>query len=223
MAASMTQERETKFELTPHDYSVLLAAGRLSNEVRQRNVYFDRGWRLATLAATCRIRQSDDGSSVLTLKLPVYRTGRARVMTEYELPLSSEACFARLRPEIDVEREMPLEMASALMMLGVSRLLRVGEVRNKRTVLEVPGVGEIELDELTLPNGQVVYEVEIEGHDLQVEEALVSWVLQRARSATPSAVSKFQRFRTALCESYEPREKEQPPHAGAIETGHCWV
>jgi hypothetical protein len=56
----------------------------------------------------------------------------------------------------------------------------------------------MELDELHLPSGQVVYEAEIESNDSDTHARLSNWILSLVPEARLSQVNKFQRFRAAL-------------------------
>lgn len=193
-----TIEIETKFELDPNDFERLLNNSKVVKRSCQRNVYFDNDWRLANLSATCRIRVSSGNQQVITLKVPISFEHGRRVMREYHRPLAEpgDLWFVR-KGGIDVDTDLPPEMATALLALGVNALRLVGETTNERFVLEVDG-GAIELDRLHLPDGQVVYEVEIESQDQLLHDRLVNWVRSSTPNARLSSLSKFQRLRAAL-------------------------
>lgn len=197
-------ETESKFELTAADFERLLTLGQVSSSADQLNVYYDAEWKLADSASTLRIRFGASVDPVLTLKVPVAQNGPKRVMREFEIRLAREnATSARSHhpATINVERDLPSELQNYLVHLGVNRLVRMGWVRNSRTVLEISGLGSLELDRLRLPDGTTYYEVEIESNSDRVHESLVRWIRTYAPEAKPSLISKFQRFRAAITES----------------------
>jgi inorganic triphosphatase YgiF len=193
-------EVETKFEITAADFERLQSIGRVSRREDQLNVYYDAQWTLAERSATLRIRFNDASDPVLTLKVPVSHDGVQRVMREFEVTLPR--CHPSLLPSphptsIDVERELPEQIRDYLLCLGVTRVNRVGWVRNTRLVLEIADIGRIELDRLCLPDGSVVHEAEIETSSASVQERLARLVCSYVPAARPSSVSKFQRFHQA--------------------------
>lgn len=194
-------EIESKFELSAEDFEILKHLGVVIQRKQQLNVYYDTHWKLADSASTLRIRFDDDSDPVLTLKVPVARTGPKRTMREFEFALPAyRSVLSRSRhpAAIDVGRELPQELSDCLLFLGVNRVERVGWVRNTRFVLAIESFGQIELDRLELPDGSVVHEAEIESHDPGAHEYLARLVCERAPAATPSKLSKFQRFRDAV-------------------------
>jgi uncharacterized protein YjbK len=197
-------EIESKYELTAADFERLLTLGQVSSCADQLNVYYDAEWKLADSASTLRIRFGASIDPVLTLKVPVAQNGSRRVMREFEIRLARDnatSTGSHHPAAIHVERDLPSELRYYLVQLGVNKLVRMGWVRNSRTVLEVSGIGSLELDRLELPNGTTYYEVEIESNTDRVHESLVQWVRTYAPDAKPSLVSKFQRFRAAVTES----------------------
>jgi uncharacterized protein YjbK len=193
-------EVETKFELDASEFEQLKRSAHVAKCIDQVNVYYDRAWKLAELTATFRVRFSRGKPPVLTLKLPVSVAGDTRTMQEFEYCLAHRPCVRSVAqyPEIDVDRELPPDLGDVLLRLGVNRLQRLGWVRNRRYVLDVGGPGKIELDELRLPDGQTVYEAEIDTDDRTAQERLANWVRSAVPEARPSLVSKFQRFRAAV-------------------------
>lgn len=193
-------EVESKFELTASDFERLKSLGHVSRCADQLNVYYDEQWRLADSSSTLRIRFDDHSGPVLTLKVPVSHVGEKRVMREFEIKLAHQPASQLGSPHptaIDVTKELPAELSEYLLVLGVRQLQRMGWVRNTRLVLDVHGVGTVELDKLELPDGSVVYEAEIESDSSPVHDSVVSWVCLHAPEARPSRISKFQRFRIA--------------------------
>jgi uncharacterized protein YjbK len=193
-------EVETKFELTADGFRELQAIGRICGKQDQLNVYYDADWKLAESSATLRIRFSCSSEPVLTLKVPVSRSGAVRVMQEFEIGLVSHRstlCRSKRPTAIDVERELPSELGDSLMCLGVYHVRRVGWVRNTRLAIEVSEVGRIELDRLELPDGSIVHEAEIETNSDWAQQRLAELVCNHAPEAKPSTINKFQRFRQA--------------------------
>lgn len=193
-------EYETKYELSSQGFDRICGAWEVRHRHNQLNVYYDAEWRLAECASTLRIRFDGDSTPMLTLKVPVTTDGAKRVMREFELPVPrSWSTHGRsIRPKsIDVERDLPLELACYLRALGITRVVRVGWVRNTRLVMEAEGGGCIELDRLELPDGSVFHEAEIEAESESLHAHLSRLVTTIAPEATPSRVSKFQRFRQA--------------------------
>lgn len=198
-------EVETKFELTANGFECLKAIGRVCRREDQLNVYYDAEWKLANNSATLRIRFHDRSNPVLTLKIPICRSGAQRVMRELEIALSRQGPML-LRSQhptsIDVERDLPKELGQYLLCIGVHHVQRVGWVRNTRLVLEISDVGYIELDRLELPDGSVVHEAEIETESAWAQERLAQIVCRHVPDAKPSTANKFQRFRQAAMEGY---------------------
>lgn len=197
-------EVETKFEVSASDFERLKSIGRVCRREDQLNVYYDAEWKLADSAATLRIRFHDGSEPVLTLKTPASVSGAQRVMREFEIILArpDSMLFRSLHPiSIDVEKDLPNELGECLLYLGVNRVQRVGWVRNTRLLLEIGEVGAIELDRLELPDGTIVYEVEIETDDEWAQEHLAQILYRHVPDAKPSSVNKFQRFRKAATDA----------------------
>jgi uncharacterized protein YjbK len=200
-------EVESKFELMAADFVALKDLGTIVRCIDQINVYYDCDWVLATLKATFRVRFSSGAAPVLTLKLPVTAHGSVRKMREFEYQLAAGRFLRAIaqQSEIDVNRSLPPDLGVLLLDVGVSRLQRLGWVRNKRYVIAVPNIGQLELDELALPDGQKVFEAEIETEDEEMRARLGNWLLAHAPGAHPSLISKFQRFREVVSSSLETR------------------
>lgn len=200
----MGSEIEAKLELSSHAYLSLLSLGVKHKAAEQLNIYYDSSWMLAGTGATFRIRYTRKDGPVCTLKIPrTVELSGLRIATEIEAPVNcvlSMPCTLSPPREIIPRRQLSQEFREALAPLHVERLSRVGWVRNKRTVVNVSGLGQIELDELRLPNGTTYFEVEIEHADREVIAKLATAVLSRCPSARPSLISKFERFRRAALE-----------------------
>jgi uncharacterized protein YjbK len=195
-------EIESKFELDVEGFERLRQSGRIARCEEQLNIYYDFDWHLAETSSTFRIRFRSGDVPVLTFKVPVSVADGRRVMREYELPLTEGELRQQLRcstaTRIDVGAQLPAEIRDHLLQLGIVVLRRMGWMRNARFVVDIEGVGAIELDRTLLPNGRVVYEAEVECEDERIHESLCHFIRIAAPTAKPSGVSKFQRFRTAI-------------------------
>jgi hypothetical protein len=193
-----TDELETKFSLSASDFEHLQRLGKAAASVRQLNVYFDRAWRLASRAITFRVRLSEGAEPVLTLKIPVGVLGERRHMQEYHCQVAHLWLETSSPCEIDVDRDLPPEIGDVLLQMGLNRLERLGETRTVRHTVSVEGVGEFELDEVSLPDGTRFFEAEIDDSDETRHGRLTEWLRTAAPTARPSLLSKFQRFRNAV-------------------------
>jgi hypothetical protein len=202
-------ERETKLELSEKDFHAVLHAGTLRRRTPQLNIYFDCNWRLASLAATCRIRLGP-GQAQLTVKVPAGRQDSARLMREIDVPIELQRWrvthSSSWRRGLDVMHDLPQEIRGELEGLGLERLECQGWARNTRYLVSFKDVGDVELDCLKLPNGRTVYEAEIEHPDIRVHEQMKALVRSLAPSATAVRISKFERFRQALV--YNGKERQ---------------
>jgi hypothetical protein len=193
-------ERETKLVLNPEDFQRLRAAGTLLEERDQLNVYLHDPNRLSEGLGYVRVRFEEGREAVATLKIPSGWRGDMREMVEVERPLSElgPAFSPRPRRWVVVDADVPEGFLDHLGNLGIRRLRRLGWMRNHRSVVELPGLGTIELDRTTLPGGAVHFEVEVENPVVAVHEALVAEVKVLAPSARASRVGKFSRFLAAV-------------------------
>jgi uncharacterized protein YjbK len=189
-------EVESKFSLDASEFERVKSAAHVARCIEQCNVYYDWSWQLASLAATCRIRFVNGGAATLTVKLPVSEDAGARSMREFEYEVVDAS--AEEASEIDVERELPPDIGEILLFLGINRLERFGAMRNRRYLVEVNGIGTVELDEVSLPDGTKFYEAEVEEPNTLSRDRLVDWLRDAAPNAQPSYLSKFQRFRNAF-------------------------
>jgi uncharacterized protein YjbK len=190
-------ERESKLELSHSDFLDLLNLSKVKRYEDQLNVYYDWSGMLLNNAATCRIRLSNIRQATLTLKIPVQHTGYRRDAMEFEYLCDGVLNQWIPSKRINVDQQLPDEVAQQLEAIGINALERIGWLRNKRWVVELRG-HEIELDESHLPDGTIVFEAEIESDDPDAHEALVEFIVATARTARPSRMNKFQRFVGAL-------------------------
>ena len=121
-------------------------------------------------------------------------------MLEVERPLLEfgRVLSPRPRRRLRVATDLPEDFAGPLAAMGIRELTRLGWMRNRRCILDLPPDGRVELDRVVLPGGEVIQEVEIEEERVAVHEALTARILQYAPSARPSRVGKFTRFLQAL-------------------------
>jgi hypothetical protein len=197
ISAAANSEVETKFELEEDGFQRLFLAARVEKTVHQRNVYYDQGGRLARLAATCRLRLSDGEDATFTIKFPVSWHGGQRTANEFEVVIS-QATARSLPKRLDVNSDLPPRLAQPLLSLGVTELCCWGESENWRTSAFVEGRGRVELDRLALPDGETVYEAEIETPDQRTHEELSNWIWGLVPSARHSTISKSQRLLAAI-------------------------
>lgn len=193
-------ERETKLVVSEADYLRVRGAGRVLEERDQLNVYLHDPSRLADEVGYFRVRFEAGRPPVATLKIPVGWKGEMREMVEVERPLSElgPGLFPRPRRWVVVDTQVPEGFMDHIKALGITRLRRLGWMRNHRTVVEFSGLGTLELDRTVLPTGEVHYEVEIENPVKEAHVVLAEKVRTLAPSARFSRVGKFSRFLRAL-------------------------
>lgn len=217
----MTAQREveSKWALTAAGFEALVSSCREIRAVDQLNIYFDDSWALARAGATCRLRLAPCQVGVFTLKLPgTWTTDGTRSAREIEMPVPDVfvAHYSLFRVEIDRSSLAP-EFSDALRPLNVSRLARVGRMRNRRRLMQLPSGASFELDRFSLPGGEVGYEVEVEEPDDRLRSEVVALIRGLVPSARPSTTSKFQRFTEAaqrLRSSGYVRRRASAPHVG---------
>ena len=163
----MTTEIETKFNLTTHDFIVLMSqASHRATKIHTDYYYDTPGYRLFWGDWCCRIRKSFDDCE-LTIKYP----------STHRIPpgVTPENPSAMTREEVNIKWYGPipnvlhpreffpiyvqdkLEHTNALEML-----VYAGQTSNHRKILTLDGILTFELDSVTLPNGSMYHEVEIE-------------------------------------------------------------
>jgi uncharacterized protein YjbK len=192
-------EVEAKWTMGRADFDRLLLNCRTLRRVEQLNVYFDYHWALAKVGATCRLRFAPRAAAIFTLKIPVAWVAEGtRTAMELEMPAT-----AALGPGASVlwrtfdGGALTTSVRDALRSLNVSRLQRVGWMRNTRHVLQLPAGGLFELDRFCLPGGGVSYEAEVEESDPLARDSIVEAIRNVVPTARPSQLSKFQRFKEA--------------------------
>ena len=188
-------EKETKLTVSREDYDRIRERGRVLECREQLNVYLHDPARLHEGLGYFRVRYETGNDPVATLKIPVGWEGGVRKMLEMERPLREmgPGLFPRPRRRIRVQDDLPGELGQHFLSLGITRLRRLGWMRNLRCVVEV-GVGEVELDRTQLPDGTLLYEVEIETPDDALRTALADKIREWAPSAQESQLGKFSRF-----------------------------
>lgn len=193
-------ERETKLEVSSGDYERLLASADLQETRDQLNIYLHDPVRLREEAGYFRVRFEAGGEGIATFKLPVGWKGEMREMLEVERPLAElgSGLFPRPRRWVSLEASGPEGLMEHFQGLGITRLRRLGWMRNLRHVLRWEGLGSVELDRTVLPDGTVHYEVEIDDPRSEVHQALVSKIKEIAPSASFTRIGKFSRFLAAL-------------------------
>jgi len=193
-------ERETKLVLSPEDYWKIRKRGRVAECRDQLNIYLHDPHRLREELGYFRVRFESGRIPVATLKVPIGWKGEMREMVEVERPLSEfgQALFPRPRRWVMVDTNAPEGFMEHFQGLGISRLRRLGWMRNHRCVIELEGLGSVELDRTVLPDRSLHFEVEIENPSEVKHLALVERVRALAPSASFSRVGKFSRFMSAV-------------------------
>jgi len=189
-------EREAKLTLTLRDYRRLEEGHRVLESRDQLNVYLHDPDRLLEGLGYLRVRYEAGREAVVTLKIPMGWKGEVREMVEMECPLKGlgpELCpWPRRR--VRVASNLPPEMGRHFLSRGMPVLRRLGWMRNLRLVLDVEGLGTVELDRTRLPGGAIHHEVEIETPDEDLLGRIVARIREMAPSAQASRVGKFSRF-----------------------------
>jgi uncharacterized protein YjbK len=193
-------EKETKLVLSLEDYDRLRAQGRTLDCRDQLNVYLHDPSRLKEEFGYFRVRFESGRDPVATLKIPWGWRGEMREMVEVEAPLleMGPSLYPWPRRWVSVDHDLSGELKEQLQALGIRRLRRLGWMRNHRLVVELEGLGTVELDRTRLPDGTVHYEVEVEAPQEDLHLALVEKVRSIVPAATFSRIGKFSRFLSAL-------------------------
>jgi hypothetical protein len=189
-------ERETKLAVSPEDHGRILNMDPAAECTDQLNVYLYDPAKLAERRGHFRVRFETGRRPVVTLKIPAGWRGDIREMVEVEAPLAQMGPQLRPWPRrwVDPAANLPDEFLRHFRELGVSRLRRLGWMRNRRCRMTIGGLGQIEVDRTSLPGGAVLHEVEIEEPDLACHQAIVEEVRRVAPSAEVSRIGKFSRF-----------------------------
>jgi hypothetical protein len=193
-------ERETKLTLSAEDYHRVREVGRILECRDQLNIYLHDPDRLHESVGYFRVRFESGRSPVATLKIQVGWRGAMREMIEVERPLEEmgPALYPWPRRWVVVDSGVPEGFMEHLQALGITRLRRLGWMRNLRCVLDLGSVAPVELDRTVLPGGTVLHEVEIESTHEEAHALLVDRIRELAPSATISPVGKFARFLEAV-------------------------
>jgi hypothetical protein len=192
-------EKETKLVLTQEDYERLLAAGPVLERTEQLNVYLHDPVRVGERGETFRVRFEAGKEAVATLKIPAGWRGAMREMVEVERPLAElgPGFFPWPKRWIQLDARVPEGFVEHFQGMGVTRLRRLGWMRNLRCLVELGPDGTVEVDRTVLPGGEVVFEVEIEHPVEETHKRLVERVRRLAPGAEFSRIGKFSRFLAA--------------------------
>ncbi len=189
-------ETETKLTVSPADYERIRRRGRVLECREQLNIYLHDPERLQEGLGYFRVRFETGKAPMATLKIPVGWRGGVRTMVEMEKPLAAmgPGLFPRPGRTVEVRDALPPEMAGHFLALDITRLRRLGWMRNRRCLVVVGEEGVLELDRTILPDGSIHFEVEIETSDEAARAALTARIRKWAPSARISGVGKFSRF-----------------------------
>jgi hypothetical protein len=188
-------EQETKLTLSAEDYRRIREKGTVLECREQLNIYLHDPSRLEQGLGYFRVRFESGREPVATVKIPVSWEGGVRKMVELERPLREmgPALFPRPRRTVLVEGQLPGEIGRYFQELGITRIRRLGWMRNRRCLVDV-GEGIVELDRTRLPGGIYHHEVEIETENDESRRVLTAVIRSWAPSATESTIGKFSRF-----------------------------
>lgn len=189
-------ETETKLTVSAADYETIRRRGRVLECREQLNIYLHDPERLQEGLGYFRVRFETGKAPVATLKIPMGWDEGIRTMVEMEKPLEAmgPGLFPRPGRIVEVAEDLPPEMAGHFLALDITRLRRLGWMRNRRCLVASGEEGVLELDRTTLPDGSIHFEVEIETSEKEVRAALTARVLEWAPSARISRLGKFSRF-----------------------------
>lgn len=190
-------ELETKVQVNRADFYRLLEQGVTLDSVDQLNVYFDQQNKLSNKASTFRVRIFRQGKPPqMTLKIPVSNEqGRLRKCLEIEKKLDEKQDYFRSK-KIPTEK-LPKGFTRHLFQMGLSYVERLGTMRTHRHLLRISGA-TVEADEVRLPGGKMFFEVEFESSDSRKHEGVRRLLSSLMASASPSHISKYERFTVAL-------------------------
>jgi uncharacterized protein YjbK len=188
-------EEETKLRLEKEDFEHLLEAGEVIDANDHLNIYFDDSEELSSSSATFRIRFYSSRAPVMTLKVPQDTGSDARTCLEVEVTLQNGNSWPKV---FDVDGDLPDQFSRPLQSLGVDRLHRLGYMRTFRAHVKIAEGIQIELDRVSLPNGEVFFEAEFESDDREQHQRAKELICSLAESARESRLSKYQRFSRAI-------------------------
>lgn len=201
-------ELETKIQVNRADFYRLLDQGVILDSIDQLNVYFDHKSKLSDQASTFRVRLFNRGTPPkMTLKIPVSNEQEGvRKCLEIEEQLDEKQDYFRLK-RIPT-RELPEEFAHHLLQLGIEHIERLGTMRTHRHMLRLSGA-TVEADEVRLPGGEMFFEVEFESSDSHKHREVRRLISFLSTSASPSHVSKYERFTASLKASPLLRQRQR--------------
>ncbi|MCB0417622.1 MAG: CYTH domain-containing protein [Bdellovibrionales bacterium] len=194
-------EIEYKFSLSKASYERLLNLGSVRTErvLKMRNHYFDtRDFRLYSKKARLRFRITNRTDGEVTLKLPSSKVVSSqhppKICREITAFASPEELYAMIEGERDID--LPKEIKSKLP-VGQKKLLYLGQIKTKRTLLRLPNGLEIEVDKAKILD-ETIYEIEIEIGAGTNAEAIFDYVTRFLKlndiENEPTEVSKSKRF-----------------------------
>ncbi|MFC1484591.1 CYTH domain-containing protein [Candidatus Neomarinimicrobiota bacterium] len=191
-------EIESKLEISEVDFGKVINMCEVIDSVELLNVYYDEHEILSNESATFRIRLSSCKEPTITLKLPIKNRKIRREAVEINKNMHKNRYMV---PHIryDVRNELPKEINKYLVKRGIEHLHRLGWIRVHRFQLRVHDDGPyFEMDMVKFPDGQLYYEVEIEGAEATKHHQIIRYIKSIASSAEPSPYNKYQRFSKSL-------------------------
>lgn len=194
-------ETEVKFELTQQEWSALCFGQHirdhekiLASSAILENVYYDQDGLLAAAGITLRARRKvSRGYWKLELKVPVSNEEGVRAMREItdDFPMiASPAAEVFVLPP-HFQASLPADLQH------ITQVQRLGELRVGRYVQQHEEGFTFDIDRLTLPNGTLFHEVEIELADPDLRAQAIAKLRSIVPDCRPSTLSKFTRFLAA--------------------------
>lgn len=187
---------ESRFELSKEHFEGLFRRAQLNREREFASAYYDRHGRLAANQVVFLVRREAEVAS-FELEAPKELSPRQGQDASAIAPVAwVDTGFEEAA--IDVDDELPPDIGSILLELGVDRLDRLGTVQQRSYVLCIPTIGEIELERGMLPNDSIYFEAVVASAEETVRDQLLVWLHREAPSARPVNESLFERLCRAL-------------------------
>lgn len=173
--------------------------GKHEERLDQVNFYFDTaGKDLEKLKAMLRVRQENGKHFRMAFKRNIRIKGGYFQNEEVETDIDSNL-FANMRlcDSLQIEELEPIRCIRRLEI--VDPLLLIGKLANLRFRYFLPNGCCVELDRITLPNGNVEYELEAETENPGEVRAIIDQIFQRLGiKVVPQTQTKYERFLSAL-------------------------
>lgn len=187
----MPTEIETKVELSEKQFRQVLSASQVVSDAQLVNIYYDSNGKIARMGGSFRIRFRDGKAPQMTLKIPIDHKDGCWSATEVEEDLPHDVGEPA---SLVVNLDVPKPIRPYLQNLDIRRVAKLGKMQTHRTVARLPGGIMAEFDQVTLPNGEMFFEIEIENDEKNDHQAALIDIRAIIGEITFSEMSKFQRF-----------------------------